>query len=632
MHTRIPEILEKIKNIQIAVYGDFCLDVYWTLDPEGSEISVETGRQAEAVARHYYSPGGAGNVAANVVALQPKRLQVIGVIGEDLHGRELERALDGLELDTSGIVRQVEHFDTYAFTKKYLEGEEITRTDFGVHNQRSAATDEQIIQHLRQALQQSDVLIFNQQIPGCLSRPEFISAVNELFDEFDEKIILLDSRHYTDQFRQVYLKLNEIEAARLNGEDISYQDYITLEKVEEHGKAIFQRTQKPVFITCGKRGIMAVDRQGVSKIPGIQLHSNLDTVGAGDTVLSALALALGAGVSSREAIEFANYAAAVSIQKVQTTGTAGGEEILAISRDANFIYQPELAQQPQRAAYLKDTDIEICEESVLTQTGHIKHAVFDHDGTISILREGWEKIMHPLMMKAILGDQYETADSGLYQVVSQHCTDYIDQSTGIQTIIQMEALVGMVDAFNIVPKDQILDKFGYKELYNIALLEMVDQRVAKIQRGELNVADVTIKGAVDLLHALKERGVRLYLASGTDREDVIREAELLGYASVFDGGIHGSVGDVSKYSKKMVIDQIMRENNLHGHELVVLGDGPVEIQEGRRFGGIAVGIACDEPRRYGLNLEKRTRLIRAGAHLIVPDFSQKDQLLELLFT
>lgn len=631
MQARIPEILEKIKNIRVAVYGDFCLDVYWTLDPNGSEISVETGRQAEAVARHYYSPGGAGNVAANVMALQPKNVRAIGVIGDDMHGRELARQLLNLGLDNSGIIQQIEQFDTYAFNKKYLEGDEATRTDFGVYNQRSAATDKQLLQHLRQALEQTDVLIFNQQIPGCLNRPEFLAAVNELFAEFKHKIVLLDSRHYTEEFRDVYLKLNEIEVARLAGSEVGYQDFVPLTKVEEYGRAVFERYQKPVFITCGRRGIMAIDQDGVSKVPGIQLHGNLDTVGAGDTVLGAIALALGAGFNTQEAITFANFAAAVSIQKVQTTGTATGEEILALSQDVNFIYQPELAQQPQRAAYVKDTDIEICEPGVLEHIGHIKHAVFDHDGTISILREGWEKIMHPLMMKAILGEQYETADAGLYGVVSQHCTDYIDQSTGIQTIIQMEALVGMVDDFNIVPKGQILDKFGYKELYNDALLEMVNQRTDKVQRGELNVADVTIKGAVDLLHALKDRGVRLYLASGTDRDDVVREAELLGYASVFDGGIHGSVGDVSKYSKKMVIDQIMRENKLRGQELVVFGDGPVEIQEGRRFGGISVGIACDEPRRYGLNLEKRTRLIRAGAQLVVPDFAQYEQLLKVLF-
>jgi bifunctional ADP-heptose synthase (sugar kinase/adenylyltransferase) len=96
----LPEIIEKIKDVKIAVYGDFCLDAYWVMDPAGSEVSVETGLQAEAVASQKYSPGGAGNVVANVAALKPKELKVIGVIGDDIHGRELVRQLEQMNADT----------------------------------------------------------------------------------------------------------------------------------------------------------------------------------------------------------------------------------------------------------------------------------------------------------------------------------------------------------------------------------------------------------------------------------------------------------------------------------------------------------------------------------------------------
>jgi phosphoglycolate phosphatase-like HAD superfamily hydrolase len=125
--------------------------------------------------------------------------------------------------------------------------------------------------------------------------------------------------------------------------------------------------------------------------------------------------------------------------------------------------------------------------------------------------------------------------------------------------------------------------------------------------------------------------MRIYLASGTDKADVINEAKSLGYDDLFDGGIYGSVGDISKYSKKMVIDDIIKNNNLKGNELLVIGDGPVEIKECRKANGIAIGIASDEVRRYGLNQEKRTRLIKSGAQIIIPDFSQADKLMELLF-
>ena len=88
---RIQELLNKIHNVDIAVYGDFCLDAYWILDPEGSEESVETGEKAEAVSRHYYSPGGASNVAANMAALEPGSIRAIGSVGDDIFGRELRR-------------------------------------------------------------------------------------------------------------------------------------------------------------------------------------------------------------------------------------------------------------------------------------------------------------------------------------------------------------------------------------------------------------------------------------------------------------------------------------------------------------------------------------------------------------
>lgn len=81
----------------------------------------------------------------------------------------------------------------------------------------------------------------------------------------------------------------------------------------------------------------------------------------------------------------------------------------------------------------------------------------------------------------------------------------------------------------------------------------------------------------------------------------------------------------------MVVERIIRENNLSGPELACFGDGPVEIRETKKRNGIAIGVASDEVRRYGLNLKKRERLIKAGADLIIPDYSQAEKLLSYLF-
>ena len=629
---KIKEILKKINEVRIAVYGDFCLDAYWLMDPEGSEVSVETGLKAESVAKHSYSPGGAGNIVSNLAALKPAAIKVVGVIGDDIHGRELSSQFQGLGVDTSSLTIQKEKFDTYTYTKKYYGEKEDPRIDFGLKNIRTQDTDAEILKNIRYVLENFDALIFNQQVQGSITNPGFIDEANKLFEEYNDKIVVLDSRHFNAQFRNVYRKANEIETAVLNKLDTKPGDFISLADAKKLGTNVFNQYQKPIFVTCGSRGILTIDSSGINEIPGIQLLKRLDTVGAGDTTISALTLCLAAGLKPQEAASFANYAAAITVQKLYTTGTASGEEIIALSKNADFNYLPELASDIRQANYLPDTDIEICREHIVSRMGKTKHVLFDHDGTISTLRQGWEEVMEPVMIKAVLGKQYDTVDSSTYQKVRKQVLEFIDMSTGIQTIVQMEGLVNMVHDFNFVPKEEILDKLGYKSIYNEALMELVNKRLKKLSTGQLTIDDYTLKGAVEFLKFLKEKGVKLYLASGTDIEDVLNEARTLGYADLFDDEIHGSVGDINKYSKKMVIDKIITDNNLKGEELVVFGDGPVEIKECVRFDGIAIGVASDEIRRYDLNPEKRSRLIRSGAHLIIPDFSQPEDLLNLMFS
>lgn len=628
---RIESILNKIAAVKIAVYGDFCLDSYWIMDKRGSEISIETGLKAEAVSEHYYTPGGAGNVVANLAALNPEKIKVIGVIGNDIYGRELTRQLQTLGADTSALYTQQENFNTYSYLKRHIDGKEEPRIDFGLFNERTIETDRKILDAIEETLQKYDALIFNQQVIGSINNESFIKEADLLFKKYSHKIVMLDSRHYNDRFENTCRKANDRETAALLGISTSPDETIPTNDVKKYGAEVFEKTQKPVFVTCGERGILAFDTDGYHEVSGLQLKGKLDTVGAGDTTISALTLCLAAGISAGEAARFANFAAAVTVQKLYTTGTATGEEILKISHEPDFVYNADLAENERLAVYVPETEFELCSPEILDRLGHIRYAVFDHDGTISSLRQGWEEIMEPVMMKSILGDQYDTIDSGTYHKVFERVKDFIHKTTGIQTIFQMEGLVALVKEFGFVPENQILDKFQYKELYNDGLMEMVNKRMQKLEAGELGQADYTMKGAVDFLYALKERGVTMYLASGTDVDDVVNEAKMLGYADLFDGGIYGALKDYTKFSKKMIIEKIIRENNLNGNELAVFGDGPDEIREGRRAGGVSVGITSNELQRFGHNPAKRPRLVRAGAQLLIPDFSQHKKLISLLF-
>jgi phosphoglycolate phosphatase-like HAD superfamily hydrolase len=328
------------------------------------------------------------------------------------------------------------------------------------------------------------------------------------------------------------------------------------------------------------------------------------------------------------AARLANTAAMVTVQKLQTTGTATPAEILAVGPAPDYIFEPELAEAMHMAKFIPGTEIEHI--GPVPQDLAIEHCIFDHDGTISTLREGWETVMEPMMVRAILGAEYENASGALFAEVTGKVRRLIDRTTGIQTLMQMKGLVDLVRGGGFVPVSDILDEHGYKKIFNDDLMKLIHRRVAKLANGELVSADFQIKNSGLLIKELHQRGIKLYLASGTDQADVIAEATAMGYADLFEGRIFGSVGDIKADAKKMVLDRIVKENNLAGHQFATFGDGPVEMRETQKVGGLCVGVASDELRRFGWNMSKRTRLIRAGASLLVPDFSQMPALLKVL--
>ena len=611
---RLEAILRAAAGARVGVVGDFCLDAYWYVDDAIRERSVETDLPVRAVVDHRYSLGGGANAAANVAALGPKTLHVFAVVGNDPFGREVRRQLEAIGADVSGLIVQDIDWITPVYAKPHAAGVEENRFDFGLANAIAPEAEARLLEAVERALTDLDVLIVNSQLRAGYLTKRVVDRLSELADKHRNKVFLLDARFDAAGAAGMLLKLNDLEAAKFCDERddsasfVSGAEGLTEADSERHGRAIAARTGRPVCVTRGARGMILVEGDGAFHIPGIEAPREIDTVGAGDTVAAALAVALAARASLDEAGWFANLAASVTIRKLRQTGTASPDEIRTAARDAEYVYQADLADAPERARRAEGSHIEIVTPR---DAARIRHAVFDHDGTISILREGWQAVMEPMMVRAILGCAPEEAPDDAERVGTM-ARDYIDRSTGIQTILQMQALEKMVRDFGRVPESDVLSAAEYKAIYNEALMRNVDARTKRLETGDARPGDFILAGAVEFLTALRERGARLYLASGTDEEDVRREAELLGYADLFNGGIFGSVGDVSKYSKKMVIERIIRENGLSGSELATFGDGPVELRETRKHDGVCVGIASDELHPGLLDLDKRRRLIRAG--------------------
>ncbi len=257
------------------------------------------------------------------------------------------------------------------------------------------------------------------------------------------------------------------------------------------------------------------------------------------------------------------------------------------------------------------------------RTSNIKHALFDFDGTISVMREGWPGVMIPLMVELLL----DTPNNEGAEALEQYCREYVDQSTGIDTIYQMMHIAEQVEARGGVP----LEPMDYKKEYLLRLMLRIQHRIDSVKSGTVQPKDMVMEGSLEFLELLKSNGIKMYVASGTDHANVVDEATALGVAHYFGGHIYGALDNYLERSKAKVIKDILETNHLSGDSLMVLGDGFVEIENCKAVGGISIGVASDEVNRKGLNEWKRERLIRAGADVIIPDFSDIPALKGLLF-
>jgi rfaE bifunctional protein kinase chain/domain len=615
-----------LAQVNAAVFGDFCLDAYWIFDTEKEELSVETGLPVRRVHTQRYSLGGAGNVAANLVDLGTGSVRAIGVVGADLFGAQLVQLLDERSVRTRNSMLVDRSWQTMVYAKPCAGSAEQNRIDFGACNALGDEAVDALMRALEEAASVCDVVILNQQVPAGVSDQRVIEGVNAHIANFPGTHFVVDSRHSPGLYRGAILKLNAQEAARFL--KVPSDTHFSAAEIRDMALRISQITCKPVFLTRGEHGIIAADDGKVYEVPGIEVLEDIDPVGAGDTAVATIAAALGSKQPPLVAAQLANIAATITVRKLKTTGTATPAEILAIGPEPNYIFETELAEAPHLARHLENSEIELIGD--LPKNLQIEHCIFDHDGTLSTLREGWEKIMEPMMVREILGPAYASASAALFSETTATVRRFIDRTTGIQTLVQMKGLVDLVRQAGFVPESEILDEHGYKAIFNRDLMAMVQKRIDKLACGELDSTDFQIKNAKLLLQALYERGVKLYLASGTDEKDTIAEAHAMGYAELFEGRIFGAVGDIKAEAKRTVLDRIMRDYSRAGHQFATFGDGPVEIRETRRRGGLCIGVASDELRKFGWNLVKRTRLIRAGASLLVPDFSQMPVLLKTM--
>jgi len=281
-----------------------------------------------------------------------------------------------------------------------------------------------------------------------------------------------------------------------------------------------------------------------------------------------------------------------------------------------------VASAAEQYPLLPGTGIEIVRTPIGRRTP--RHVLFDFDGTLSLIREGWMEVMVPIMVDVLAATGTDEPRERLAVVAR----DFITELTGKQTIYQMIRLADVVRKRGGTPEDRSV----YKNVYHDRLMERIAGRREALRCGKASPRDMRVPYSLELLDELQRRGAALYLASGTDEKYVIEEVRLLGLDVYFGKHVYGALDDYKAFSKAMVIERILKENRVDGELLLGFGAGYVEIQNVKAVGGLAVAVATDETSRSGKpDPWKRDRLIGAGADLVIPDYREYQPLVAYLW-
>ena len=256
-------------------------------------------------------------------------------------------------------------------------------------------------------------------------------------------------------------------------------------------------------------------------------------------------------------------------------------------------------------------------------TARINHILFDFDGTLSLIRRGWQDVMISHMVEVLTDTPAGPMTGDLWGYVRE----YVYDLTGKQTVYQMIRLAEEVAKRGGEPRDPL----EYKWEYLRRLWERIRERVEGLKAGTIPREEMVVAGTYDLLDALKSRRLSLYLASGTDEMYVKDEAGALGLEPYFGERMYGAIDDYKKFSKAIVIRRILETNRIEGRRLAAFGDGYVEIENAKQVGGTAIGVAADEEGRLGIDEWKRDRLLSVGADVIVGDYHDVTGIVEYLF-
>ena len=306
------KLLENFKNKKILVVGDIMLDKYIWGDV--SRISPEAPVQVVHVQKETYAPGGASNVASNISALNGKAF-IVGIAGNDEAKNILLQELKNRAINTDGIFIEGDKPTTQK-VRIVGRSQQLLRVDYENKEHVHKDIEQSVSKFLGRIIKDIDIVVISDYAKGVITQ-ELSSRLIQIARENNKAIIVDPKPKHRDLYSNVTLITpNNAEASEMtNIEDGN-------DAVSEMGTKLLKYLNSNVLITRGEKGMSLFEKDGnITHIPA-NAKEVYSLIGAGDTVVATLALALASDASFKEAATLANIAAGIKVGKIGTASVS----------------------------------------------------------------------------------------------------------------------------------------------------------------------------------------------------------------------------------------------------------------------------------------------------------------------
>lgn len=300
---RIDELLKNAKTKRIAVVGDVMIDRYvWgivnRISPEAPVPVVEVESESTRL-------GGAANVANNITSLGAKTF-LVGVVGNDISGKEFRSILDQQNTSSEGIVSDASR-PTTVKTRVIAHQQHVVRIDSEEKKDIDASIQEKIFSVLEKNIGSIDGIIIEDYNKGVVVK-DLIRGIIELANKH-KKIITIDPKfnNFFEYRNVTVFKPNKKETEEALGKKLKIGA-----DVLSAGKILLEKLNaENILLTRSEKGMSLFEKNGdITHIP-TNARNVADVSGAGDTVIATLTAMLASGASIKEAAALANYAGGI---------------------------------------------------------------------------------------------------------------------------------------------------------------------------------------------------------------------------------------------------------------------------------------------------------------------------------